>query len=143
MGREWYEFMYNEKNFKLTIIFTKIRRYVFIFCFVILSLVGAYVLSEVLTEILEMPRKIANIIMIVTGVCVFVMGFILTSNLNFKIQQAYLEMKTLKKLNLVSYKLDKLLEQSGISVSDEIGKDLEVVHTNLLAQKIKKLKKEN
>lgn len=143
MGREWYKFMYNEKNFKLTIIFTKIRRYVFIFCFVILSLVGAYVLSEVLTEIVELPRKVANILMIVTGVCVFVIGFILTSNLNFKIQQAYLEMKTLKKLNLVSYKLDKLLEQSGISVSDEIGKDLEVVHTNLLTQKLKKIKKES
>ncbi len=132
--------MYNEKNFKLTIIFTKIRRYVFIFCFVILALVGAYVLSEVLTEILEMPRKIANILMIVTGICVFIMGVILTSNLNFKIQQAYLEMKTLKKLNLVSYKLDKLLEKSGISVSDELSKDLEDVHTDLLTQKLKKIK---
>ena len=132
--------MYNEKNFKLTIIFTKIRRYVFIFFFVILALVGAYVLSEVLTEILEMPRKIANILMIVTGICVFIMGVILTSNLNFKIQQAYLEMKTLKKLNLVSYKLDKLLEKSGISVSDELSKDLEDVHTDLLTQKLKKIK---
>ena len=101
---------------------------------------GAYVLSEVLTEILEMPRKIANILMIVTGICVFIMGVILTSNLNFKIQQAYLEMKTLKKLNLVSYKLDKLLEKSGISVSDELSKDLEDVHTDLLAQKLKKIK---
>lgn len=101
---------------------------------------GAYVLSEVLTEILEMPRRIANILMIVTGICVFIMGFILTSNLNFKIQQAYLEMKTLKKLNLVSYKLDKLLEKSGISVSDELSKDLEDVHTDLLAQKLKKIK---
>jgi len=78
--------------------------------------------------------------MIVTGICVFIMGFILTSNLNFKIQQAYLEMKTLKKLNLVSYKLDKLLEKSGISVSDELSKDLEDVHTDLLAQKLKKIK---
>lgn len=135
--------MYNEKNFKLTIIFTKIRRYVFIFCFVILSLIGAYLLSEVFTEILELPRKIANMLMIVTGVCVFVIGFILTSNLNFRVQQAYLEMKTLKKLNLVSYKLDKLLEQSGISVSDEINKDLDIVNTNLLTQKLKRLKKQS
>ena len=51
-----------------------------------------------------------------------------------------LEMKTLKKLNLVSYKLDKLLEKSGISVSDELSKDLEDVHTDLLAQKLKKIK---
>lgn len=142
MGREWYEFMYNEKTFKLTIIFTKIRRYVFIFCFVILSLVGAYLLSEVLTEILELPRKLANLLMIVTGICVFVMGFILTSNLNFRVQQAYLEMKTLKKLNLVSYKLDKLLEKSGISVSDELSKDLEAINTDLLTQKLNRFKKD-
>ncbi len=134
--------MYNEKSFKITILLTKIRRYIFIFCFVILALIGAYVLSEVITEILELPRRIANLIMALTGVCVFVIGFILTSDLNFKIQEAYLEMKTLKKLNLVSYKLDKLLEQSGISISDELNKDLEDVNNNLISQKIKKLKKQ-
>jgi len=133
--------MYSEKSFKITILLTKIRRYIFIFCFVILALIGAYVLSEVITEILELPRRIANLIMALTGVCVFVIGFILTSDLNFKIQEAYLEMKTLKKLNLVSYKLDKLLEQSGISISDELNKDLEDVNNNLISQKVKKLKK--
>lgn len=134
--------MYNEKAFKRTILFTKIRRYVFIFCFVIIALIAAYVLSEVLTEILDFPRKIANILMIVTGVGVFVLAFILTSNLNFKIQEAYLEMKTLKKINLVSYKLDKLLEQAGISISEELNRDLDEVNKNLLIQKNKKLKKE-
>jgi len=134
--------MYNEKSFKITILLTKIRRYVFIFCFVILALIGAYILSEVITEILELPRHIANLLMVVTGICVFAIGFILTSDLNFKIQEAYLEMKTLKKLNLVSYKLDKLLEQSGISISEELNKDLEDVNNNLLSQKLKKLKKQ-
>lgn len=134
--------MYNEKSFKRTILFTKIRRYVFIFCFVILALVGAYVVSEVLTEIFELPRNIANILMVATGVGVFLLGFILTSNLNFKIQEAYLEMKTLKKINLVSYKLDKLLEQAGISISDELNRDLDEANKNLLTQKLKKYKKE-
>ena len=70
-------------------------------------------------------------VMIVTGVSIFVIGFILTSNLEFKIQQVYLEMKILKKLNLVSFKVDKLLEQSGISISDEITKELKKVNTAL------------
>ena len=102
--------MYNEKRFKITIFFTRIRRYLFIFFFVILSLVGAYVVSEVLTEIVRLDQKIATVLMVATGVTVFCIGFILTSNLEFKIQEACLEMKTLKKLNLVSFKLDKLLE---------------------------------
>ena len=75
--------------------------------------------------------------MIVTGVSVFAIGLILTSNLEFKIQEAYLEMKTLKKLNLVSFKLDKLLESSGISISDELAKELQSVNEELTMKKTK------
>lgn len=133
--------MYNEKRFKITIFFTRIRRYLFIFFFVILSLVGAYVVSEVLTEIVRLDQKIATILMVATGVTVFCIGFILTSNLEFKIQEAYLEMKTLKKLNLVSFKLDKLLEKSGISISDEITKELQSINTAVAKTSKTKFKK--
>ena len=135
--------MYNEKKFKITIFFTRLRRYLFIFFFVILGLVGAYVLSEVMTEIIRIPQKIATIVMIVTGVYIFCIGFVLTSNLEFKIQQAYLEMKTLKKLNLVSFKLDKLLEKAGISISEEITKELQTMNTTtaMAKTKTKKFKK--
>ena len=133
--------MYNEKRFKITIFFTRIRRYLFIFFFVILSLVGAYVVSEVLTEIVRLDQKIATVLMVATGVTVFCIGFILTSNLEFKIQEACLEMKTLKKLNLVSFKLDKLLEKSGISISDEITKELQSLNTTEAKTSKKKLKK--
>ena len=98
-------FMYNEKSFKITILLTRIRRYLFIFFFVILGLVGAYFISEFLTEIVRLSQSIANMIMIGTGITVFIIAFILTSNLEFKIQEAYLEMKTLKKINVISYKL--------------------------------------
>lgn len=132
--------MYNEKKFKITILLTRIRRYLFIFFFVILGLIGAYVISEFLTEIVKMSQQVANAVMIVTGVSIFVIGFILTSNLEFKIQQVYLEMKILKKLNLVSFKLDKLLENSGISISDEISKELKSINKDLPVPKVKKQK---
>ncbi len=117
--------MYNEKLFKITILFTRIRRYLFIFAFVIASLIGAYLISEFLTEIARLPNSITVIIMVATGVVVFLLGFILTSNLEFKVQEAQLEMKILKKINVVSYKLDKLLEKSGISISDEIYREMQ------------------
>lgn len=132
--------MYNEKRFKITILLTRIRRYLFIFFFVILGLIGAYVISEFLTEIVKMPQQVANAIMIVTGIAIFVIGLILTSNLEFKIQQVYLEMKILKKLNLVSFKIDKLLESSGISISDEISKELKSINKDLPVPKVKKQK---
>ena len=129
-------FMYNEKSFKITILLTRIRRYLFIFFFVILGLVGAYFISEFLTEIVRLSQSIANMIMIGTGITVFIIAFILTSNLEFKIQEAYLEMKTLKKINVISYKLDKLLESSGISISDEISKELQTIsHKSSLTKK--------
>ena len=128
--------MYNEKSFKITILLTRIRRYLFIFFFVILGLVGAYFISEFLTEIVRLSQSIANMIMIGTGITVFIIAFILTSNLEFKIQEAYLEMKTLKKINVISYKLDKLLESSGISISDEISKELQTIsHESSLTKK--------
>ena len=130
--------MYNEKKFKITILLTRIRRYLFIFFFVILGLIGAYVISEFLTEIVKMPQQVANAVMIVTGIAIFVIGLILTSNLEFKIQQVYLEMKILKKLNLVSFKLDKLLENSDISISDEISKELKNINKELPTPKKKK-----
>lgn len=132
--------MYNEKKFKITILLTRIRRYLFIFFFVILGLIGAYVISEFLTEIVKAPQQVANAVMIVTGIAIFVIGFILTSNLEFKIQQVYLEMKILKKLNLVSFKIDKLLESSGISISDEISKELKSINKDLPVPKVKKQK---
>ena len=124
----------------MTILLTRIRRYLFIFFFVILGLIGAYVISEFLTEIVKMPQQVANAVMIVTGIAIFVIGLILTSNLEFKIQQVYLEMKILKKLNLVSFKLDKLLESSGISISDEISKELKNINKSLPVPKAKKQK---
>lgn len=130
-------FMYNEKSFKITILLTRIRRYLFIFFFVILGLIGAYVISEFLTEIVHVEQKLANTIMIGTGVIVFIIAFVLTSNLEFKIQQAQLEMRTLKKVNVISYKLDKLLEKSGISISDEISKELQLVTTTKQSKKQK------
>ena len=132
--------MYNEKRFKITILLTRIRRYLFIFFFVILGLIGAYVISEFLTEIVKLSQQIAYTVMIVTGVSIFLIGFILTSNFEFKIQQVYLEMKILKKLNLVSFKLDKLLESSGISISDEISKELKNINKSLPVPKAKKQK---
>ena len=132
--------MYNEKRFKITILLTRIRRYLFIFFFVILGLIGAYVISEFLTEIVKLSQQIAYTVMIVTGVSIFLIGFILTSNLEFKIQQVYLEMKILKKLNLVSFKLDKLLESSGISISDEISKESKNINKSLPVPKAKKQK---
>lgn len=132
--------MYSEKKFKITILLTRIRRYIFIFFFVILGLIGAYIVSEFLTEIARVSREIANAVMIITGVSVFIIGFILTSNLEFKIQEAYLEMKTLKKLNLVSFKLDKILESSGISISDELEKELQTVNEELALKKSNKTK---
>ena len=132
--------MYNEKRFKITILLTRIRRYLFIFFFVILGLIGAYVISEFLTEIVKLSQQIAYTVMILTGVSIFLIGFILTSNLEFKIQQVYLEMKILKKLNLVSFKLDKLLESSGISISDEISKELKSINKDLPVPKVKKQK---
>ena len=126
--------MYRERAFKRTIIFMRIRRYLFIFAFVILGLVGSFILSEFLTDIVELEQKIA--------VTIFIIGFILTSALEFKIQQAYLEMKILKRLNVVSFKLNKLLESQGISLVEDFENTTDLVPSKK-KPKIKKRKIKN
>ena len=132
--------MYNEKRFKITILLTRIRRYLFIFFFVILGLIGAYVISEFLTEIVKLSQQIAYTVMIVTGVSIFLIGFILKSKFEFKIKKVYFLIKILKKLKKVCFKLYKILESSGISISDEISKELKNINKSLPVPKAKKQK---
>jgi len=111
--------MYKEKSFKRTIIIFKIRRYLFIYFFVALGLVGAWFGSRTFIELLGAPTSIVPYVMAGVGVAVFLIAFILSSNVSFKVKQAQLEMEIYNKLRLNTAMLTKLLEINGISLNQD------------------------
>ncbi len=111
--------MYKEKSFKRTILFLRIRRYIFIYFFVAVSLVGSWFAVRALIELLHYPDSIVPFAMVGIGVTVFFIAFILTSNLEFKVKQANLEIEIYNKLRLNTAMLTKLLNINGISLNHD------------------------
>lgn len=111
--------MYKEKSFKRSITVLRIRRYLFIYFFVILALIGSWFAVRALIELLHYPTSIIPIIMIVVGVTVFLIAFILSSNVEFKVKEAKLEMEIYNKLRLNTAMLTKLLEINGITLNQD------------------------
>ena len=111
--------MYKEKSFKRTIIIFKIRRYLFIYFFVAVGLVAAWFGSRTFIELLGAPSSIVPYIMVGVGVAVFLIAFILSSNVAFKVKQAELNMEIYNKTRLNTAMLTKLLEINGISLNQD------------------------
>lgn len=111
--------MFKEKSFKRTIMMLKIRRYIFIYFFVAISLVGSWFVVRALTELLHYPSSIVPWIMIAVGVTVFFIAFVLSSNIEFKVKQAKLEIEIYNKLRLNTAMLTKLLEINGITLNQD------------------------
>ncbi len=111
--------MFKEKSFKRTITMLRIRRYIFIYFFVAISLVGSWFVVRALTELLHYPLSIVPYIMIAVGITVFFIAFVLSSNIEFKVKQANLEIEIYHKLRLNTAMLTKLLEINGISLNQD------------------------
>ena len=69
--------MYKEKSFKRTITLLRIRRYIFIYLFVIIGLVGSWFAVRTLIELLDYPTSIIPGVMIAVGVIIFLIAFVL------------------------------------------------------------------
>ena len=112
--------MYKEKSFKRTITILRVRRYLFIYLFVIIGLVASWFAVRTLIELLDFPKTIIPVVMIAVGVTIFLIAFILSSNVEFKIKQAKLEMEIYNKLRLNTAMLTKLLAINGIDTSVDL-----------------------
>ena len=111
--------MYKEKSFKRTITLLRIRRYLFIYLFVIIGLIGSWFVVRTLIELLNYPTSIIPVAMVAVGVIIFLIAFILSSNVEFKVKQAQLEIEIYNKLRLNTAMLTKLLAINGIALNQD------------------------
>lgn len=133
--------MYKEKSFKRTITLLRIRRYIFIYLFVIIGLVGSWFAVRTLIELLDYPTSIIPVVMIAVGVIIFLIAFVLSSNVEFKVKQAQLEIEIYNKLRLNTAMLTKLLAINGIALNQD---NPLVDSTDIIpAEKLKPMRKLN
>lgn len=99
--------MYDEGTFKRHIIWLKVRRIIIVALFAILGCLVGFISSEMIVDTLDFDAKLRNIIFIVTTISGFLFGILCTEGSAIAIQDGYWKMAVLRKLTLISIKLDK------------------------------------
>lgn len=101
--------MYDESTFQNYIFWLKVKR---IFLIVLLTIVGAVVgvvLSQFLVDILLVLSGVfKTIIIVVSTLLFFGISLLITANVGRDVQEGYWKMAVLRKLTVISKKLDAL-----------------------------------
>lgn len=142
--------MYDEDSFSKHIFWMKFKRVFLLIFFSIVGCVIGVISSTYLIELLLMPAQVRVPIIAGSTLLLFFMTLISTSKINKDIQDGYWKMAVLRKLTLISKKLDSLdslgnleklnyLEDLNTNVSKTL---IEVEkHTNKKPVKFKKVSK--
>jgi len=101
--------MYDENSFQNYIFWLKVKR---VFLMISLSIVGAVVgvvLSQFLVDVLLVLSSVFKIVIIVVSTLLFFgISLLLTANVGRDVQEGYWKMAVLRKLTVISKKLDYL-----------------------------------
>ena len=101
--------MYDENSFQNYIFWLKVKR---VFLMILFSIIGAIigiVLSQFLVDVLKVLDTIFKaIIIIVSTLLFFGISLLLTANVGRDVQEGYWKMAVLRKLTVISKKLDYL-----------------------------------
>lgn len=101
--------MYDENTFQNYIFWLKVKR---VFLMVLFSIIGAIVgivLSQFLVDVLKVLDAIFKVIIIIVSTLLFFgISLLLTANVGRDVQEGYWKMAVLRKLTVISKKLDYL-----------------------------------
>lgn len=101
--------MYDENTFQNYIFWLKVKR---VFLMILFSIIGAIVgivLSQFLVDVLKVLDPIFKIIIIIVSTLLFFgISLLLTANVGRDVQEGYWKMAVLRKLTVISKKLDYL-----------------------------------
>lgn len=101
--------MYDENSFQNYIFWLKVKR---VFLMILFSIIGAIVgivLSQFLVDVLKVLDTIFKaIIIIISTLLFFGISLLLTANVGRDVQEGYWKMAVLRKLTVISKKLDYL-----------------------------------
>ncbi len=118
--------MYNEKSYKRLLFMIKVKRVFFIVLIALGGSVLGGLLSSYLVDVLMFSNLSKNHIVIIFAVAFFILGEIITTGMERTVHDGYWKIATLRKLSMVSKKLDSLerIEKilTSIDNADDIAK---------------------
>ena len=109
--------MYDEDEFKSLIFWLKVKRLFILLILAIIGCVIGFFLSAFLIEVLMMPTKLRVLLIAGCTIVFFVIGLLLTAGTAMKVQETYWRIAVLRKMTLISKKLDVLQGDAPTSSS--------------------------
>lgn len=109
--------MYDEKTFNNYIFWLKVKRIVLVILFSIAGAIAGIVISDFIVNILNSDAKYRILIIIVSTLIFFAMSLLCTTGTGEKVQEGYWKMAMLRKLTIISKKLDVLVEENDNKVA--------------------------
>lgn len=122
--------MYDENTFQNYIFWLKVKR---VFLMILFSIIGAIVgivLSQFLVDVLKVLSAIFKVIIIIVSTLLFFgISLLLTANVGRDVQEGYWKMAVLRKLTVISKKLDYLenldtSDKSHIQTVKKVAKEV-------------------
>ncbi|MBR3697287.1 MAG: hypothetical protein IKM97_03360 [Clostridia bacterium] len=132
--------MYDENSFKNYIFWLKVKR---IFLIILFSIIGTSIgvlLSQFLIDILLLLEQNYKIVIIIVSTLLFFsISLLLTAGTGKEVQEGYWKMAVLRKLTVISKKLDSLenLNKSSIEKKELLGEALKDIKKDTLEKQFK------
>ena len=109
--------MYDEKTFNNYIFWLKVKRIVLVILFSIAGAIAGVVISDFIVNILNSDAKYRVLIIIVSTLIFFAMSLLCTTGTGEKVQEGYWKMAMLRKLTIISKKLDILVDENDNKIA--------------------------
>lgn len=134
--------MYNEKSFKNHIFWMKVKRIFLIIVFAIVGALGGMILSDIVVNVLVFNILYRTPIIIVTTLLMIALALLLTAGTGKEIQDAYWKMALMRKIIVISKKLDNVSVVANDEL-DEMMDSLNELDTPTKEKEIPEVKKDN
>ena len=109
--------MYDEKTFNDYIFWLKVKRIVLVILFSIAGAVAGMVISDFIVNILGSNAKYRILITVISTLIFFAMALLCTTGTGEKVQEGYWKMAMLRKLTIISKKLDILVDENDNKIA--------------------------
>lgn len=107
--------MYNENSFNNYIFWIKVKRIFFMLIFSILGAIVGFFISDYIINVLLFDSVFRIIIIAISTLLFFAISLLITANTGKEVQDGYWKIAVLRKLTVISKKLDNLEKLDNLS----------------------------
>ncbi len=134
--------MYDEDAYRRYLLFVKVKKTFIMIVFCVIGAILGILISSCMVDVLRFSNNLKPIIIIVSTLIFLAIALLATSNASKEVQDGYWKIAVLRKLTLISKKLDNLENLNDLSLASETA-SLKQELQNLTPSEEKKEEVEN